>query len=158
MTNEQLCTMIQDHSGSKRDKYLAQLLEQNTREFKSWVYDEFAHTLQKEATIHPDEMMAEALAGFRRAAEKYRPEDNDGMDFVSFSEYWVRARVGSYVRKAERGTLPDRMFSSVQQYDRIMCQIKHGEKSALVDPEKMRECARAILVLAFDKNEVAIGY
>lgn len=157
MTNERLCTMIQDHSGGKQDKYLAQLIEQNAQAFRSWVYDEFAHTLQKEATVHPDELMAEALAGFRRAAEKYNAEDNDGMSFVNFAEYWVRARVGSYVRKAERGTLPDRMLSSVQQYDRIMRQIKHGEKNALVDPEKMKDCARAILVLAFDKNEVAIG-
>ena len=108
--NERLCLNMQADTKNK-DKYLAELLVGNAQEFQHWVYAALAEALEKNAEIIPDELMGEALSGFRRAAEIYRPETH--ADFTEYAQAWVKARVRAYVRKAERGDLPKTMPSHI---------------------------------------------
>ena len=113
LKNESLCLEIQA-GGKNVDLCLAQLLRNNAEEFAQWAKEAVAEALKKEAAMSPDELMGEAMRGFRRAAETYKPETHT--DFITGAEFWVKQCVRSYVRRAERKELPERMLDSVAEY------------------------------------------
>ena len=113
LKNEDLCLEIQT-GGKKADLCLVQLLRNNSEVFSQWVNEAMAEALKKEAAMSPDELMGEAMRGFRRAAETYKPETHT--DFIT--------GVRSYVRRAERKELPERMLDSVAEYRRIMNKLQ----------------------------------
>ena len=122
LKNESLCLEIQA-GGKNVDLCLAQLLRNNAEEFAQWAKEAVAEALKKEAAMSPDELMGEAMRGFRRAAETYKPETHT--DFITGAEFWVKQCVRSYVRRAELKELPERMLDSVAEYRRIMLQPVH---------------------------------
>lgn len=122
LKNESLCLEIQA-GGKNVDLCLAQLLRNNAEEFAQWAKEAVAEALKKEAAMSPDELMGEAMRGFRRAAETYKPETHT--DFITGAEFWVKQCVRSYVRRAERKELPERMLDSVAEYRRIMDRLQH---------------------------------
>lgn len=122
LKNESLCLEIQA-GGKNVDLCLAQLLRNNAEEFAQWAKEAVAEALKKEAVMSPDELMGEAMRGFRRAAETYKPETHT--DFITGAEFWVKQCVRSYVRRAERKELPERMLDSVAEYRRIMDRLQH---------------------------------
>lgn len=121
LKNENLCLEIQA-GGKKADLCLVQLLRNNSEVFSQWVNEAMAEALKKEAAMSPDELMGEAMRGFRRAAETYKPETHT--DFITGAEFWVKQCVRSYVRRAERKKLPERMLDSVAEYRRIMNKLQ----------------------------------
>ena len=155
--NERLCLNMQADTKNK-DKYLAELLVGNAREFQNWVYEAVAEALEKNAKIIPDELMGEALSGFRRAAEIYRPETH--ADFTEYAQAWVNARVRAYIRKAERGDLPKTMLSSVVEYRRIMNMIKMDPAAGRnLGLEELKKFVCAAIELAAPSGEVAaVGF
>ncbi|MFR5726952.1 MAG: hypothetical protein ACLUEJ_10775 [Clostridium sp.] len=122
LKNESLCLEIQA-GGKNVDLCLAQLLRNNAEEFAQWAKEAVAEALKKEAAMSPDELMGEAMRGFRRAAETYKPETHT--DFITGAEFWVKQCVRSYVRRAERKELPERMLDSVAEYRRIMDRLQY---------------------------------
>ena len=88
LKNESLCLEIQA-GGKNVDLCLAQLLRNNAEEFAQWAKEAVAEALKKEAAMSPDELMGEAMRGFRRAAETYKPETHT--DFITGAEFWVSA-------------------------------------------------------------------
>lgn len=87
LKNESLCLEIQA-GGKNVDLCLAQLLRNNAEEFAQWAKEAVAEALKKEAAMSPDELMGEAMRGFRRAAETYKPETHT--DFITGAEFWVK--------------------------------------------------------------------
>lgn len=124
--NESLCLEIQ--AGRNADLCLAQLVKNNAEAFDILVKQGVAEALKKNAVMSPDEIMGEALRGFRRAAEAYKPFEHD-VNFMEYASYWVKYYVRLYVRSAERGTLPPVMLKSVLEYRKIM-NLVHTQPAA----------------------------
>ena len=144
--NEDLCLKLQE--GNNRDRVIATLLQQNAALFKQWVMEAMATAINDTVKIESDELMAEALCGFRRAAEAYKPETE--VSFLEYAETWVKARVRSYIRRAERGDLPDQMLASVKEYRRILNLAKQGVDSGSrtgIKLEELRNIRTAALFL-----------
>lgn len=157
MTNEDICLMIQADD-SEKDSYLVGLLQKNAVLFKQWVLEAMADAIVDTAKLSPDEMMAEAISGLRRAAEVYRPET--GASFIDYAEAWVKIKVRSYVRKAERQMLPDRILSSVQEYRRIIDAIQNGTERGrtMLKKEQISAFVNAsLLLLGKDRRIPAVG-
>lgn len=114
--NERLCNMIQNGNDVEDNKAL--LLQQNRIHVYQYAMEALAEALEDTAAICLDDMMEEAVKGFNRAAETYTP--GTGCLFIVYAEPWVKAKVKSYIRRAERNTLPDQITQSIGQYRRMM--------------------------------------
>lgn len=155
--NERLCNMIQNSSDVEDSKEL--LLQQNRIYVYQCAMEALAEALKDTAEICLDDMMTEAVRGFMRAAETYSPDM--GCPFIEYAEPWIKARVKSYIRRAERNTLPDQITQSIGQYRRLLEFAHEGivedwSRIRLEDQLKNMRAA-AVFLLGTQKREAVFG-
>lgn len=155
--NERLCDMIQNGNDVEGNKEL--LLQQNRIHVYKYAMEAMAEALEDTAEICLDDMIEEAVKGFMRAAETYSP--GTGCPFIEYAVPWIKARVKSYIRRAERNTLPDQITQSIGQYRRLLEFAHEGiveDRSRIRLEDQLKNVrAAAGFLLGAQKREAVFG-
>ena len=111
LSNETLVDLIRKSDDTERKKYLAMLYQQNYG---------FIRQICKQYAKYEDmdDLTQEAFFGLKKAVEKYDPDQ--GMQFIGYASYWIKAAVHRYFVDCGRTVrLPEHVHEHLIKYRHI---------------------------------------
>lgn len=113
MSNEELVSFIQDDINIAEN--LALIYEQNKRFI-------FKMANKYNGLVDVDDLIQEGYLGLHTAVFRYDP--NMGVKFLTYAGHWVRQTMMRYIESSKTVRLPNYLYQSILQYEKLVDKFK----------------------------------